>query len=113
MICPGSSSRRWLLSFWGQPTEANIEDDGIDDPVGQPTPPRAVGAAAVNPSSLRVVTADKLERAKALLAKGLTVREAANAPQDRKVRALLYEALNLEPTVDARAAYIAIGNTKC
>ena len=60
-----------------------------------------------------VVTADKLERAKALLAKGLTVREAANALQDRKVRALLYEALNLEPAVDARTAYIAIGNTKC
>jgi DNA invertase Pin-like site-specific DNA recombinase len=42
-----------------------------------------------------VVTADKLERAKALLAKGLTVREAAMRLKIGKTA--LYEALNPEP----------------
>ena len=44
-----------------------------------------------------VVTADKLERAKALLAKGLTVREAATRLKIGKTA--LYEALNPEPAV--------------
>jgi len=44
-----------------------------------------------------VVTADKLERAKALLAKGLTVREAAMRLKIGKTA--LYEALNPEPAV--------------
>jgi len=44
-----------------------------------------------------VVTADKLERAKALLEKGLTVREAAVRLKIGKTA--LYEALNHEPAV--------------